>query len=188
MGSSWKKSHPVEPITAGGLKQKILQTQTITIINLPKYLFQIEKQTISLCKQGNIEATLACWQHCRARGWTSAERSRKFYPENILIFIYSLKFGRYFKFKWTSGERLRKSCPRNILFNRFTPNLGNILFSSGKRSRKFILRGFSVVLFTCGPGFNVEHLEVKRRRLVNITCSKFYGRPSNAICDSCDDS
>ena len=149
--------------------------------------FQIEKQTISLCKQGNIEATLACWQHYPAPGRTSAERSRKFYPENILIFIYSLKFGRYFKFKWTSGERLRKSCPRNILFNLFTTK-GKIIFSSGKRSRKFILRGFSVVLFTCGPGFNVEHLEVKRRRLVNITCSKFYGRPSNAICDSCDDS
>ena len=91
MGSSRKKSHPVEPIAAGGLKQKnkqILPTQTISIINLPKYLFQIEKQTISLCKQGNIEATLACWQHYPAPGRTSAERSRIFYPKNIVLIVH----------------------------------------------------------------------------------------------------
>ena len=41
--------------------------------------------------------------------------------------------------------------------------------------------------FTCGPGFEVEHWKVKRRRLVNITCSKFYGRPPTAICDSSGD-
>ena len=41
--------------------------------------------------------------------------------------------------------------------------------------------------FTCGPGFEVEHWKVKRRRLVNITCSKFYGRPLTAICDSSGD-
>ena len=89
IGSSRKKSHPVEPITAGGLKKKILPTQTITITNLPKYLFQIEKQTISLCRQGNIEATQAYWQHYPARERTSAERSRIFYPKNIVLIVHS---------------------------------------------------------------------------------------------------
>ena len=91
--------------------KKILPTQTITIINLPKFLFQIEKQTISLCKQGNIEATLACWQHCRARGWTSAERSRKFCPENILFHFYHMN-----RFNFRSLMTLWENVEMIILF------------------------------------------------------------------------